>query len=95
MTQSFKDYNFEIINVNTLGELEMVVNFTGLYFSAHVVNQMGNVDFVRSLIDVNSKAFAIQSCTAKGPRAMKFSNTKSKKGEVMYLHVARLEVFCK
>jgi hypothetical protein len=73
---NFNDFNFEVLDIPVHGTPDMFLNQTGVTFTKKVVEDMGYPQYVRHLLDVKKKAFAIQVCKENENRAMKFSKPK-------------------
>lgn len=78
MFKDFSQFNFEVIDITARGNLEMVINKNGVFFSSQVLDNLGSPDFVKPLLDMKNKAFAVQACKNETECTMKFSNPKSK-----------------
>lgn len=74
---SFKDFEFEIIDLSVQGTADLYVNQTGLTFSKKLLEDMSYPAYVRPLIDTKNKAFAVQTCKQGDDKAMKFSKSRS------------------
>lgn len=78
MFKDFSQFNFEVIDISVRGDLEMVINKNGIFFSSQVLNNLGNPEFVKPLLDVKNRAFAVQVCKNGDESNIRFSNSKSK-----------------
>jgi hypothetical protein len=76
MFKNFNEFNFEVIDVAVQGTPDMLVNINGLTFSKKLVEDMNYPAFVRSLIDAENKALAIQVCKQTDDKAIKFSKPR-------------------
>lgn len=83
--QNFDDFQFEVIDVTIPGTPDMHITQNGITFSRRLVEDMGYPQFVRPLVDVKNKAFALKVCKADSDNAMRFSKPKGEqKGAVQY-----------
>lgn len=73
---TFKDFEFEVIDLSVQGTADLYINQTGLTFSKKVLEDMAYPAYVRPLIDVKNKAFALQSCRQNDDKSMKFSKPR-------------------
>ena len=74
---TFKDFEFEVIDLSVQGTADLYVNQTGLTFSKKMLEDMAYPAYVRPLIDAKNKAFAVQICKQGDDKAMKFSKPRS------------------
>lgn len=74
---TFKDFEFEVIDLSVQGTADLYVNQTGLTFSKKLLENMAYPPYVRPLIDAKNKAFAVQACKQGDEKAMKFSKPRS------------------
>ncbi|MBQ2656561.1 MAG: hypothetical protein IJF95_07965 [Erysipelotrichaceae bacterium] len=56
---------------------EMTINLNGISFNRKVLDLLGNPAYVRPLLDLENKAFAVQVCKEKDEKAMKFSRPET------------------
>lgn len=75
MFKDFKKYNFSVIDVTMSAIPEMTVNLNGITINSKALDVLGNPDYIKAMIDVENKAFAIQTASSKDDRAMKISGT--------------------
>lgn len=74
---TFKDFDFEVIDVSVQGTADLYVNQTGLTFSKKLLEDMAYPPYVRPLIDAKNKAFAVQVCKQSDDKAVKFSKPRN------------------
>lgn len=74
---TFKDFEFEVIDISVQGTADLYVNQTGLTFSKKLLEDMGYPAYVRPMIDAKNKAFAVQTCKQGDDKAMKFSKPRN------------------
>lgn len=72
MFNDFSRFDFTVIDVTVGTVPKMYVNLNGVSFTPKTLEQLGNPDYIRPLLDAKNKAFAVQVCKEKEARAMKF-----------------------
>ncbi len=72
----FNKYNFEVIDISFRRSTDIFVNLSGLTITKKVIEDMSFPAFIRPLIDVEHKAFALQTCKQNDERAIKFSKPR-------------------
>lgn len=89
----FADFKFKVIDITVNGVAELVVNRKGLNFSQKLVEEMGNPGFIRTMLDIEKKVFAIQACKSSDLNAVKFSKPKNEqKGGVTVTSAAIMRI---
>ena len=76
MLKDFKEFNFEVIDVSTKGTPDIFVNLNGVTFTKKAIETIGFPPYVRPLIDVENKAFAVQVCKQNDEKAISFSKPR-------------------
>lgn len=88
-TINFEDFNFEVINAESTGELSLTVNLNYVSFTRAVAELLNYPNHVKPLIDRKERVFAIQSCKSSTSKVINFSKPESKqKGTVKILSAA-------
>lgn len=77
----FGAFKFEVIDISVRGTPDLFVNVNGLTVTKKAIEDMSYPAYVRPLIDVEHRAFAIQTCRQTEERAIKFSKPR---GEQMH-----------
>lgn len=77
MNINFNDFNFEVIDITTHGISEVTINQNGMNFSKRLVDDMGNPQYVRTLLDPEKRIFCIQACKQTDEQSIKFSKPRN------------------
>lgn len=97
LNMKFEDFNFEVIDVSASrsGNPDMHVTQNGITFTHKLIEDMGYPQYVRPMIDIKRKVFALRACKADAENALRFSKqkTEQKKALVSYSGAVRRIIY--
>lgn len=79
MFKDFSKFKFTVIDVETSNVPEMYINKNGITLNQVVINMLDNPEYVKPLIDMENKAFAIQVTKDKTSPCIKIGHTSKPK----------------
>lgn len=81
MPKNFDEFKFQVIDINNnTGDIKMVLNKNSVFFSPAVLETLGRPEYVKPLLDIENKVFALQVTKATMTQSMKIANSKTKSG---------------
>lgn len=80
MFKDFSKFKFTVIDVEASNNSpEVVINCNGITFNQCVLDMLGNPEYVRPMVDMENKVFAVQVAKDKDGSCLNFNKNQGKK----------------
>ncbi|GGC96333.1 hypothetical protein [Enterococcus wangshanyuanii] len=87
---NFDEYNFEVIDIGSIGKPTLTINNKSLSFSNQVADLLSFPRYVIVLFDKEKRALAIKKSTSNASKAIEFSKNKIERDKPIVIKSSKL-----